>query len=283
MMARHEYRYINDDTIEFIIESPKHGEFKVLIDEEDKERVLIHRWCLAGGYAYYAGTTHTFFLHNHLMEEIPEGKEIDHINRIKLDNRKSNLRICTHGENMVNQGLRSNNSSGYTGVGYKPTNCEIRPWASAIGYEHIGHYATKEEAALVRDKAAKEIYGDFAVLNFPNGPSEEILKIIKEGQERVAAKREDKYTSKYYGVCFEYGKWRSYRKKAKKEHFYGYYTDEREAAMVSDKGAIKLWGKNMPPRIRLNFPEKLEEYLAEIEEGEIKIKRSPARGRGRNK
>jgi hypothetical protein len=46
----------------------------------------------------------------------PDGMEVDHRNRNKLDDRASNLRWLTHTENNLNKGLRADNTSGVTGV-----------------------------------------------------------------------------------------------------------------------------------------------------------------------
>ena len=43
--------------------------------------------------------------HGDNVSQIPEGFEIDHINRIRHDNRIDNLRLVTHSENMLNNGL----------------------------------------------------------------------------------------------------------------------------------------------------------------------------------
>lgn len=49
-------------------------------------------------------------------ENIPAKMEIDHINGKPYDNRRSNLRLVTHADNMKNQAMRADNKSGYADV-----------------------------------------------------------------------------------------------------------------------------------------------------------------------
>lgn len=96
-----------------------------------------------------------------------EGKEIDHINGDPLDNRLCNLRSVTHAENMRNVKKRSGTSSKYKGVSWcKLTNtwyCYINVDGKRI---KIGRFIDEEEAGRAYDERAKELHGEFAVLNF---------------------------------------------------------------------------------------------------------------------
>ena len=96
------------------------------------------------------------------------GSEVDHINRDKLDNRRSNLRLVTHTQNCVNASLRVTNTSGFKGVNFyrgKYWRAYIR-----VNYRHIslGFFPTAEAAARAYDEAAREHFGEFAFLNFPD-------------------------------------------------------------------------------------------------------------------
>lgn len=95
-------------------------------------------------------------------------KEIDHENNKKWDNRKINLRPCTHEENMRNVNKKVVNKSGYIGVIYYRNK-----WVSSIYYKgkliHLGTFEDKEQAIIARLKAEKEYYKDFA-------PQKELFK-----------------------------------------------------------------------------------------------------------
>lgn len=90
-------------------------------------------------------------------------KGYDHINKNELDNRKENLRECTHAENMRNKKTRINSKSGFAGVIFNPI---TQKWIAQIGYNYknirLGTYSDKEEAIKARLKAEKEYFGDFA-------------------------------------------------------------------------------------------------------------------------
>jgi hypothetical protein len=93
---------------------------------------------------------------------------IDHINGDGLDNRRVNLRQATHGQNMGNKRIYSNNTSGYKGVGLHRLSSKWQAMIQRDGKAHyLGRYATPEEAARAYDRAAIEVFGEFARLNFP--------------------------------------------------------------------------------------------------------------------
>jgi len=106
-------------------------------------------------------------MHREIMSP-PQELVVDHINGDGLDNRKENLRVCTHAENIRNQKLNRLNTTGYKGV------CVNREkWISRIKVNgkllYLGRYNTPEEAAQVYDEAARKYFGKFASLNFQKG------------------------------------------------------------------------------------------------------------------
>jgi len=82
-------------------------------------------------------------------------KEIDHINRVKTDNRWVNLREATFRLNAINQTIDSNNTSGHKGSHF---NRKSGKWHATIridGFKRfIGSYPTAQEAAMVYAVAA---------------------------------------------------------------------------------------------------------------------------------
>ncbi len=155
--------------MEFTITSKKYGTHTILLDEEDRE-LLTQKWYLSfhkNGTPKYvmASGKPTKYLHREIMRP-PEGYEIDHINGNKLDNRRSNLRICKRRDNLRNRSPFSA-SSNYKGV----EKGKGASWRAVLTYDGIFIYTksfdTEVEAAKTYDKLASKLYGQFAKLNFP--------------------------------------------------------------------------------------------------------------------
>lgn len=77
-------------------------------------------------------------------------RQVDHKNRNTLDNRRSNLRIATPGQNSQNRGVRSDSRSGVRGVGWFAPTRKWRAHACVDGKRRtLGYFDTIEEAAAV--------------------------------------------------------------------------------------------------------------------------------------
>lgn len=88
-----------------------------IVDDDDYEELNQFKWGIThNGYAYRRkvinGVLRRIFIHR-VVNKTPDGLSTDHINRDKLDNRKSNLRSATNSLNMLNRGLASNNQTGF--------------------------------------------------------------------------------------------------------------------------------------------------------------------------
>jgi hypothetical protein len=90
---------------------------------------------------------------------------LDHINGLRTDNRVENLRQATDKENNRNKRSRAGSSSKYKGVSWHKDN---QNWQARCNSKYLGSYTQEEEAARVFDKAARELHGDYARLNFPD-------------------------------------------------------------------------------------------------------------------
>jgi hypothetical protein len=93
----------------------------------------------------------------------PRGVEIDHINGDKLDNRLSNLREASHGQNGQNTNLRQNNTSGVKGVTWDQSRDRWMATITTGGkLVHLGRFDTLAEAAGARRAAELNYHGAFA-------------------------------------------------------------------------------------------------------------------------
>jgi hypothetical protein len=168
-----EYKFINDQTIEMQLSQG----MTCLVDAADYDLVKMHRWYYHksksnSGYVKTNITNNgkcTKLLMHSLIMNFPEKPlEIDHINLNGCDNRRSNLRICTHQQNNLNKTKHKNNTSGFKGVTYFKRD---NKFAARIMFNkksiHLGYFDTAAEAAKAYDAKAIELYGEFKVLNFP--------------------------------------------------------------------------------------------------------------------
>lgn len=139
---------------------------QVLLDDEDFHFALERVWRVQKTLHVVSGThPHTVLLHR-LLLGAPAGSEVDHINHNPLDNRKENLRLCNHAENMKNRTRQVNNSTGYKGVWKKNTNGKFGSVIKFRGSNiFLGYHVTPESAALAYNLAAIRLYGSFANLN----------------------------------------------------------------------------------------------------------------------
>lgn len=131
---------------------------KMLCDIDDWERLKEHCWYECGGYARTNKNKQILVFHKNVISDNTE-KEIDHINRNRLDNRKCNLRIVNRSVNSVNKGLYKNNTSGIKGV-YYDKRCQ--KWVARIDVckkpVHLGKFLNIEEAKSARQKAEEKYF-----------------------------------------------------------------------------------------------------------------------------
>lgn len=146
--------------------------FVTIVDESDYDMLMQWKWYIHGTHVArpeYLGSYKgkkkykTHYMHRVIMDT-PDGMETDHINGNGLDNRRSNLRICTLNQNHQNR-KRYLGTSIYKGVDYHKGTGKWRVRIGSGNGIHIGLFSSEIEAALAYNKAAIQHYKEFARLN----------------------------------------------------------------------------------------------------------------------
>jgi HNH endonuclease/AP2 domain len=147
-----------------------------LIDAEDWPRISGFKWSVSsdGGTRMYVSTyadKKKTYLHRMILEA-PNGQSVDHRNGDPLDNRKVNLRLATHQENMFNRCKAQTygskpTASYYKGVTWDRSRGRYKAQIVKNGVNHyLGHFLDERSAAVAYDQAATEMFGEFAQINF---------------------------------------------------------------------------------------------------------------------
>jgi hypothetical protein len=150
-----------------------------IVDPEDYDRLTKYKWHVhKSAHSYYAVHSLTngknlprknIQMHN-LVIKPPPGCFLDHISQNALDNRKANLRIATHTQNVWHRRkFNTPSRSTYKGVDWvqkqKKWRARIRVNGKRI---YLGSFSDQIQAAKAYDQAARKFHGQFAALNFPN-------------------------------------------------------------------------------------------------------------------
>jgi hypothetical protein len=153
-----------------MIEFPVGDSAWAMIDEVDLPLVIKHAWYPAKGkdtsYAMFrtmgAGTV---YMHR-LIAGAAKGFDVDHIDGNGLNNRRNNLRVCTHAQNIANQRISRANTSGFKGVSWDKRR---GAWEAHIKFQQkkrfLGYFSDKADAARAYNAKAVELFGEFASIN----------------------------------------------------------------------------------------------------------------------
>lgn len=149
-----------------------------IVDPEDWPLVSLYSWhakCETGGLWYAATSVRdkvgkrklTLKMHDLIMGPVA-GQMVDHRDpRQTLDNRRSNLRLCSNAQNQQNTGSRGGSSS-FKGVSWSKRKGRWLVQFRCHGrYHFVGYFADEEAAARAYDAAVLPVAGEFARLNFP--------------------------------------------------------------------------------------------------------------------
>lgn len=155
-------------------EIPLVRDLVTLVDDRDYPRLSKHNWQISGvaPYIYAAryprrgGKSVCVLMHREILDA-PKGMHVDHINGDRLDNRRENLRLCTHAQNGRNRKPTPGGSSKYKGVKWDR---RAKKWRATIKINrkeyHLGYFTSETEAALAYDRGALKHHKEFARTNF---------------------------------------------------------------------------------------------------------------------
>ena len=141
---------------------------EIIIDEDEFNNLKQYTWYISNGYVLGKINNKQIRLHRYIMKCDNIIKVVDHINKNPLDNRKSNLRICTRQQNNCNSTKRKNATSKYHGVYFNKRSKSWNTSCSIDGkFKHIGYFKNEIDAAKAYDNYIKLNGTEFYNLNFP--------------------------------------------------------------------------------------------------------------------
>ena len=151
-----------------LIISSKGIDYVCLYDAEDHDLISQYHWHLNSGYASTKINGKVVSMHR-LVKQLAEGSEfqIDHKDHNRLNNQKSNLRICTRSENRRNSLKAKGCTSVYKGSYFEK---DRGLYHSQIGIKgkvfNLGRYSNEKQAGKAYDRKAIALFGQFACTNF---------------------------------------------------------------------------------------------------------------------
>lgn len=156
--------------------------YVAVVDDQDYKWLSRWKWHAIGcdSYPYAArrqraceigvcGHRKLVYMHRAVVGlEGEDSRKADHENHDTLDNRRENLRVCTHSLNLANQ-ISTRGRSRYKGVYWDTSRSKWKVYVgTSPNRRYLGLYHSEEDAARSYDEAARIRWGEFAYLNFPS-------------------------------------------------------------------------------------------------------------------
>lgn len=231
-----------------------HREFYV--DAEDYDKVKNYNW-----YESYSGTTITIKTNINsnttingrtsiTMHQLLGFGRYDHSDKNELNNRKYNLRKCSHQQNCCNRSIRSDNTTGFTGVYFVK---KSKKWRAQLNYQNKTYYGlsreTFEEAKIDRLQLEAKYMKEFS----PNIDLFEKYN-IKIDKDNISKKNISQVnTSGCTGVTYDRSKnkWQTSIRKDGHTKYIGRFKKKKDAIIARLNAEIEIYGYEMSPQRHL--------------------------------
>lgn len=219
-----------------------------IVDDSDYNKLSKHKWYLSSGYAINENREK---MHRLIIQ--PKTNEIvDHIDRDKLNNTRSNLRIVTHRQNAHNSSKRKNTKNNYKGVNYVEKIGLYQSRCRINGKDYfLGHFKTEIAAAHAYNLKASELSYYCCLNDLTEYNLDYLYDILKSHRVKVKKHKGSKY--KYIGFKKKSGRMACDKFLIRfthegKRYYKGYFNNEQDAVdylidnfsdILHDAGALK--------------------------------------------
>lgn len=157
---------IDVDSVRNVLDyNPLTGLFKWKKSRQGVKIDLSAGYKMKNGYLGISIDNRDYYAHRlawaYVNGDIPDGQCVDHINGSRTDNRISNLRIGTQGQNMQNQKVAhsKNKSTGVLGAYFVKGKGKFKSTICTNGKtKHLGYFATVEEASAAYLSAKRQVH-----------------------------------------------------------------------------------------------------------------------------
>jgi hypothetical protein len=171
---------------------PLAGGLYAYVDAADYEWLSQYKWGVYNGYAARQESGRTIYMHRQIMQP-PKSMVVDHMDGSRLNNCRSNLRVCTPAENHRNRAKGVGSASRFRGVGYYK---ESGKWYSGLQFKGkrfwLGYFDEEVEAARAYDYKAVECGREFAWVNLPEEWPPERRREVHARWQRQRGKQDAK-------------------------------------------------------------------------------------------